>query len=112
MAKKKARASRGRTKKAAKSRMVPRTRKAAKSRKATSRKAAKSRKSARSAKASRPTSAARTSRTTRARSAGRKPLAAPADHEALVDGCDLDFSTDVTPDSALPAAKGGVEVVS
>jgi hypothetical protein len=27
-----------------------------------------------------------------------------ADHDAQIDGCDVDFSTDITPDSALPVA--------
>jgi hypothetical protein len=34
------------------------------------------------------------------------------DDEVQIDGCDVDFaSTDLTPDTALPEAKGGVEIV-
>ena len=35
-----------------------------------------------------------------------------ADHEAQIDGCDVEFSeSDAMPDTELPKAKGGVETV-
>jgi hypothetical protein len=37
-------------------------------------------------------------------------IQAPPDNEAYVDGCDLEFNeSEVTPDSELPMATGGVE---
>lgn len=37
-------------------------------------------------------------------------IQAPPDAEAYIDGCDLEFTeSEVTPDSELPAATGGVE---
>lgn len=47
------------------------------------------------------------------RRAGRTPdlIEAPNDHEARLDGCDLEFTeSEATPDSELPASKGGVEL--
>jgi hypothetical protein len=44
--------------------------------------------------------------------APRRSMSAVRDTESHVDGCDIDFSEgDVTPDSELPQATGGVEVV-
>jgi hypothetical protein len=44
--------------------------------------------------------------------APRRSTSALRDTESHVDGCDIDFSEgDVTPDSELPQATGGVEVV-
>jgi hypothetical protein len=38
---------------------------------------------------------------------------ARGDDEGHIDGCDIDFAaTDLTPDTALPEAKGGVEIVA
>lgn len=46
----------------------------------------------------------------RSTSARKGPL---PDDEALVDGCDIDFTaTDATPDAELPQAKGGVETAA
>jgi hypothetical protein len=66
----------------------------------------RTRKSARRAKAPRRKRAARVRPApgnTRAR----------GDDEALIDGCDVDFAAaDLTADTELPEAKGGVEIVS
>ena len=66
----------------------------------------------------------RRSKTKGARKARRAKRAAPVrsmpakmralrDDEALVDGCDVDFTaSDATPDAELPKATGGVETIA
>jgi hypothetical protein len=51
----------------------------------------------------------KTSPTKKRRKASARKKALPTHEEDHIDGCDVDFEGEATPDAALPAARGGVE---